>query len=140
MSIKRTEIDNNKEGMCKSCMLFYGAEAYQGLCSSCFKYISSYLEKLKSLKRKKQKLKLYNSRKHPYPPVAKIRLIQSNRLYSNPPKKIERDVLIVTKKWVYLEYNANVASYIAILIDCPKTTNVFLIMPKLGRKNQKSKS
>lgn len=42
MSIKRTEIEESKERMCKSCMLFYGAEAYQGLCSSCHKYIVAY--------------------------------------------------------------------------------------------------
>ena len=26
------------DNMCKSCMLFYGCEAYQWLCSSCYKY------------------------------------------------------------------------------------------------------
>lgn len=53
MSIKRTEIGEPKENMCKSCMLFFGAEAYQGLCSSCYKYALVYSEKNQIRKRKK---------------------------------------------------------------------------------------
>lgn len=140
MSVKRTEIEETKDRMCRNCMLFYGAQAYQGLCSSCHKYIISYSENVKIRKRKKQQPKLYNLRKPLLLPVEKIQQIPSNKSYSNLPKKIERDVSTVTKKWDFQEYNANVALYTATRIGCPKTTNVFSITQKWVSKNFKNRS
>lgn len=45
------------DNMCKGCMLFYGCEAYQWLCSSCYKYNHSLFRKKQPAKKEEISLK-----------------------------------------------------------------------------------
>ena len=37
MNVRNSGCGNADENMCKSCMVFYASEAYNGLCSACYK-------------------------------------------------------------------------------------------------------
>ena len=51
--MNKSNFQATEDNKCKACALFFGYEAYQGLCSTCFKYLSLYPGKMDSPKRKK---------------------------------------------------------------------------------------
>lgn len=122
MSTSQQQANNDKKTeakLCTKCNSFWGSEAYQGMCSSCYTYscliISvKFTENLKK-KRKKHK-KLRNN---------KIKLsniwVQIKDL-----NKTNLNVFNAIKKQVYQEYNANATMFSVTCIVCLKTTLVLM--------------
>jgi hypothetical protein len=53
MNLQQDLETNKNSTLCPHCTTFYGSKPYDGLCSSCYKYLQSYSGKQHHPKRKK---------------------------------------------------------------------------------------
>lgn len=130
MNVQQDHCSKKSNQMCIQCTLFYGSEAFGGLCSSCHKYIPPYEEKLMDPKRKNVQPKA--QLRHRLPLAQQRRTSQnpwSNSLQSQPSvsKKIKKDALIATRRQACLVSNVSAVMCSATLIDFPKIISANMI-------------